>query len=73
MDVFVWDSCKVATDGRTENSYTVRMKSLLDQIAAGWQRRALVLKAGKLNTAIDLLVFTRDHGTERDNVVQRQN
>ena len=64
MDVFVWDSCKVATDGRTENRYTVRMKSLLDQIAAAWQRRALVLKLvsfasiGVVNTAIDLLVFT---------------
>jgi len=42
----------------------VRMKSLLDQIAAVWQSRALVIKLlsfasiGVVNTAIDVLVFT---------------
>ena len=42
----------------------VRMKSLLDQIAALWQSRALVIKLlsfasiGVVNTAIDVLVFT---------------
>ncbi|MET4186674.1 hypothetical protein ABIB94_008816 [Bradyrhizobium sp. JR7.2] len=46
VDAFVWNSCQVATGGWTENSYTVRMKSLLNQITAAWQRRALVLKAG---------------------------
>jgi len=45
----------------------VRMKSLLDQIAAVWQSRALVIKLltfasiGVVNTAIDVLVFTAAH------------
>jgi len=61
--VLVCGSCKIDTDQWTQHSYMGRMKSL-DQLAAVWQSRTLVIKLlsfasiGVVNTAIDVLVFT---------------